>query len=235
MSNQRLPASGMQSPARPFLLLLLAISYLCAPVAAQNALSNPELDPPFFSLGWRLFFGENLDWTSEDGNGCAGSGSGQLTSAPTDTGWQSGVASQCVTTHPEQWPWGYFAEFDYDSGGASMAYIVIFAYSDTLSGWGGGNYLGSDYSEGPTGPGWHHVTMQRPAIPVRSSGLEVSIAAEGGDGWCWRSCSTAPTSAACRGSSRTISTPPGRPAAGRRPCPDGKCEAESRSRSVLDW
>ena len=92
------------------------------------------------------------------------------------------MASQCVTTHPEQWPWGYFAEFDYDSGGASMAYIVIFAYSDTLCGWGGGNYLGSDYSEGPTGPGWHHVTMQRPAIPSGAQSLEVSIAAEGGDG-----------------------------------------------------
>jgi len=161
-------------------ILLVALLGAGAPLGAQNALSNPELDPPFYTQGWQLSFGAELDWTGVDSNGCPSSGSGQLTTGPTDTGWQWGVASQCVTTHPAQWPYGYYAEFDYTSGAASMAYILVYAYSDTLCGFGGGNYLGFDHSEGPVGPGWHHVSMTRGAIPAGAESLEVAISAEGG-------------------------------------------------------
>jgi hypothetical protein len=169
------------APPRLSLALTLLLPLLSdVRLPAQNALSNPELDPPFYAQGWRLSHGAELDWTGVDSDGCPSSGSGQLTSGPTDTGWQWGVASQCVTTHPAQWPYGYSAEFDYLSAGATMAYILVNADSDTLCGWGGGTYLGFDYSNGPVGPGWHHVTMDRGALPAGAESLEVGIAGEAG-------------------------------------------------------
>jgi len=167
-------------PRLSLALTLLLPLFSGTTLPAQNALSNPELDPPYYFQGWRLAFGAELDWTGVDATGCPSSGSGQLTTGPTDTGWQWGIASQCVTTHPAQWPNGYFAEFDYTSGAASMAYILIYAYTDTLCGWGGGQPLGFEYSTGPVGPGWHHVSMDRAALPAGAQSLEVGISAEGG-------------------------------------------------------
>ena len=134
--------SQLRSIAIPF-ALLVCLAGLAGVLPAQNALSNPELDPPFFALGWRLFYGAELDWTGVDSDGCEGSGSGQLTSAPTDTGAEWAEAAQCVTVHPPSWPHGLHGSFSYQSGAATLAYIQFFYYSDSLCGLGGGSYLGS--------------------------------------------------------------------------------------------
>ena len=61
-------------------LLLFGTILSSAALAGENVLFNPEFDIPLMEAGWTIYFGSLLDWTPEDSNACAGTGSGRIAS-----------------------------------------------------------------------------------------------------------------------------------------------------------
>lgn len=146
--------------------------------ASENLLFNPEFADPLLYSGWTIYFGTALDWTGQDSDGCAGSGSGQLSSATTDVGTQWAEAGQCQPIDPSTWTTGAHAGFSYFSFDAALAYAQYFYYSDTTCGQGGGSYLGLSSNQGFTGPGWHRVAISAFSFPSTTQSVLVAVGAE---------------------------------------------------------
>lgn len=162
------------------LLALGALGLLLpgAALASENVLFNPEFTDALLYSGWTIYYGSVLDWTGQDSNDCLGSGSGQVDSATTDTGTQWAEAGQCVLFDPSAWTTGAHAAFSYFSFDATLSYAQFFYYSDTACGHAGGNELGFNGAEGPSGPGWHRVAISAFSFPPTTQSILVAV---GGD------------------------------------------------------
>ncbi len=160
-------------------LLLCSSIWPAALRGGENVLFNPEFDIPLMEAGWTIYFGSLLDWTPEDSNACAGTGSGRIASSTTDVGTQWAEVGQCQPVDSSTWTTGYHAGFSYFSYETlGLAYAQYFYYTDTTCGLGGGSYLGLDSAQGPIGTGWHRVGISVPTIPPLAQSILVAVGAE---------------------------------------------------------
>jgi hypothetical protein len=180
------PALGSRGALRSLVALATLIAALPLAASAQpgpaNALVNPDLDQQEQTNGWRIYWGAALDWEGTDSTGCPGSGIGKVTSAPFDTGAEWAQATQCVPYDFLLFPAGIHAAFAYQSGAATLAYVVLSYYSDTQCGFDGGTYLGFDSASGETGDVWHHVGISRNAPAPGTASIDVAIGGDAGAG-----------------------------------------------------
>ena len=118
----------LRNHSRKFFCGTLLVLFSMPCLAQDNLLTNPGFDSNL--SGWRQFFGQSAEWSSDNANGSGGSGSAFVGNKGQHNGVAPLVLHQCVPVQPgQEYEFGGDVRVPVDQPPSTTAYIFVYTFA----------------------------------------------------------------------------------------------------------